>query len=942
LKRRTLDEKIASTGTPYGTDVAVEQATAPVRRSTETTDEPDDWLLDRIRAATKADSGEWLVAPAQDRHQPWIHAEPVGSTVPRQGWKIHVSSFGASAADTLARVLPFLVAGGFAFKVLGSLGWLRGLNGGAAGLSQIGKFITVYPETDARAVEIARALAGATRGLRAPQIPSDRPVDAEGVVYYRYGAFGGELMQTPLGEVLPALIDPGGRFAPDRRGASPQQPAWVEDPFAAAGLGGPSYRAAVVAQRYRPVATLAESPDVIVQLTLDLVSPRTCIIKRAKLRHVHGIRDIRDSVEQLRREAALLAQLNGRGITPLLYDVVDDGNELAVITEDVGGETLDRHLQALAARGHHMPHARIVELSAALADALAVVHECGHIHGDIKSTNIVIDAEGRLRLVDFGLALEIGSHGRPAGAGTRGYISRGCRAGEPPAPQDDLFALGAILYLLMGGAEPSRAPDANDLTSRPVQLMNPGASQVLIAVMERCLANPPHEPFPSAREVSRAIRATLDQRARRNFVPAASSLAHRTTSDELLTRVRRAADFICAKAEDVDGGIGWRSTYFVGKGLLTRDLNAGMAGTIFALAELVDELGVERHADVLHRAAWTLDRLPRFLGDTLEGLYVGEMGVAVALLRAGQTLGDAGLVRTAVDRARTTALRPMENPDLFHGMAGQLLGHLVVWDETRNQKDLRNAVGLGERLLQLREGMAGEAYWRIPAGYGRLSGASYLGYAHGAAGIADMLLELFEATQDHRYLDIARDAIAWIARQAVPTLDDQSGLAWPLVEGGGPHAPFWCHGAAGIARLLLQADRLQLGLNCANLLGRASRAVAWGACWSGPTLCHGLAGNADLLIDVWKRTGDEEHLEGAYRLLSLVDAYSTESEEGHAWISEAPRQITPDYLVGCGGIALTLLRFARPDREHALSRAGFRRRAAGLRQTSWCVPLHPA
>ncbi len=97
---------------------------------------------------------------------------------------------------------------------------------------------------------------------------------------------------------------------------------------------------------------------------------------------------------------------------------------------------------------------------------------------------------------------------------------------------------------------------------------------------------------------------------------------------------------------------------------------------------------------------------------------------------------------------------------------------------------------MGDELLDLREGEPGEARWRIPAGYADLSGKSYLGYAHGAAGIADTLLDLFDVTSEQRFADAALDAISWIARQAVQTLDDDSGLGWPQVESGRLHPPF--------------------------------------------------------------------------------------------------------------------------------------------------------
>ena len=90
-------------------------------------------------------------------------------------------------------------------------------------------------------------------------------------------------------------------------------------------------------------------------------------------------------------------------------------------------------------------------------------------------------------------------------------------------------------------------------------------------------------------------------------------------------------------------------------------------------------------------------------------------------------------------------------------------------------------------------------------------------------------------------------------------MNDQVGLAWPVVEGGKPHPPFWCHGATGVGRLLLHATRLGV-FDGVNMLVQVAHAVADGATWSGPTLCHGLAGNADLLIDLARSTGDSRLL----------------------------------------------------------------------------------
>ncbi|MGH8905235.1 MAG: lanthionine synthetase LanC family protein [Egibacteraceae bacterium] len=886
--------------------------------------ETDPWLLESVRSALKGKAHEWRVSSAVDAKRPWIVAEPEGGTLPAQGWKLHVASYGSRAAETLRRVLPRIIEKDIAFKVIGSVSWLRQLNRGSAGLSQIGKFITVYPGDDSQAVDIAIALGDATRGLRGPEIPSDRPIEPGSVVHYRYGAFGDLLMQTRLGEITPALVVPGGRLAPDRRGAAPWQPSWVQDPFVACGLGAPSRLASRVGGRYQPVLTLSQSPGVLVQLALDVVSPRTCVLKRARLRD-HGSVPYDDPGSRLRREKDLLADLADLGSTPRLYDVCDDGDELALIIEDLGSETLEQHVRALAARGIFLPHSRVVEIGVALADAAVALHDRGYVHGDLKSTNVIVGPDGRLRLLDLDLAHLIGSGDRRPGAGTRGYTSADCRAGARVAPTDDIHAIGALLYFMTTGAEPSRAPAIENLLSRPPEVLNPAIDPSLLAIIERCLSDDPDRRFASVRDVTSALLSGGEAGTGVGWTHVARVSG--VTSEEALRQARRAADHICAQAEPGDHGLVWRSTHYLGKGLVGRDVSSGTAGIVLALAELVGEFQDPAHADVLRRGASALAVFPPLAGDRPSGLYVGDAGVAAALLRAGQVLDDTGFIDAAIRKGRSAANRPVDSPDLFHGAAGRLLVLLLLWDETGDPQILDRAVRIGDELLDLREGEPGEARWRIPAGYADLSGRCYLGYAHGAAGIADTLLDLFDVTGEQRYAEAALDAISWIARQAVPTLDDVSGLGWPQVENGRLHPPFWCHGATGIGRLLLHAARRGVSSDAPDLLMRTCRSVANGARWSGPTLCHGLTGNVELLLDVAQWTGQRHFLDAADRLMLLANAFVVASDDGCAWISEAPRQITPDYLIGYGGVAITYLRRGVQDRPHQLSRAGFRYRS---------------
>src|SRR5213078_1654866 len=101
------------------------------------------------------------------------------------------------AVEVLDRCLAVLGGERCGFKVAASRARLRELNLGLAGATQVGKFVTVYPEDDAAAIRLADALHLATAGLEGPPIPSDRRLRPGSLVHYRYGSFDTPLHQAP-------------------------------------------------------------------------------------------------------------------------------------------------------------------------------------------------------------------------------------------------------------------------------------------------------------------------------------------------------------------------------------------------------------------------------------------------------------------------------------------------------------------------------------------------------------------------------------------------------------------------------------------------------------------------------------------------------------------------------------------------------------------------
>ncbi|HZE32881.1 MAG TPA: lanthionine synthetase LanC family protein, partial [Actinoallomurus sp.] len=295
----------------------------------------------------------------------------------------------------------------------------------------------------------------------------------------------------------------------------------------------------------------------------------------------------------------------------------------------------------------------------------------------------------------------------------------------------------------------------------------------------------------------------------------------------------------------------------------------------------------------------------------MPGLYVGEAGVGAALLRAGQVLADPEMIEEAARISDSVAELETRSPDLMNGWAGVLRFHLLVHEETGDPRHLAHAKAAGRALLSSAESPTpATACWRIPEGYGELGGKIHCGYAHGAAGIADSLIDLFIASGEDRFADAASAAARWLMDRAHPALPDDQGREWPSITEGS--AGVWCHGAAGIGRFFLNMVRAGL-LHDAQWARAAASMVSQGARWLGPSYCHGLAGSVDFLLDMYQDTRDPEFRRQATIEIRLLNAFKINGDSGIRWQGDTTGCVTPDYMVGYGGVLVTMLRYALAD-----------------------------
>jgi serine/threonine-protein kinase len=221
--------------------------------------------------------------------------------------------------------------------------------------------------------------------------------------------------------------------------------------------------------------------------------------------------------ERFRREARALSQLNHPHICTI-YDAGEANGQIYIAMECIEGQPLSALIRngALAA-------ATVVRYALQVADAMDHAHDRGILHRDLKSSNIMVTPEGRIKVLDFGLAKrmgenssaetapEAGAHLTEAGAlvGTIAYMAPEVLQGAPADARSDIWALGVILYEMASGALPFRgsspigaAPAILRETPAPLQAGVPAALQ---SVIERCLAKEPSQRYQRVCEVRAAL-----------------------------------------------------------------------------------------------------------------------------------------------------------------------------------------------------------------------------------------------------------------------------------------------------------------------------------------------------------------------------------------------------------------------------------------------------
>jgi len=273
----------------------------------------------------------------------------------------------------------------------------------------------------------------------------------------------------------------------------------------------------LIGERYRLETQVGSGGMSTVHRALDEKLQRAVAVK---LMHTTTAADA-DHLERFRREARAVASLSNPNLVGVI-DAGEEGGRPYIVLEYIDGETLKARIR----RNGRLEVSEAVAYAIEIARGLTAAHAAGIVHRDVKPQNVLIDADGRAKVTDFGIARSLHEDGLTADGrviGTTDYVSPEQALGESVGRESDIYSLGVVLFEMLTGRVPFSADNpvavAMCHVRNPmpdVRALRPEVSATVASILDRCTAKDPAERYPNFEALTADLEAALALEASRS------------------------------------------------------------------------------------------------------------------------------------------------------------------------------------------------------------------------------------------------------------------------------------------------------------------------------------------------------------------------------------------------------------------------------------------
>jgi eukaryotic-like serine/threonine-protein kinase len=265
----------------------------------------------------------------------------------------------------------------------------------------------------------------------------------------------------------------------------------------------PTQSTDLLKDRYRLLDVVGEGGMAVVWRAEDELLGRTVAVKVLRPQYANDP----EFLARLRSEARAAAALSDPGVVGV-FDVGEDAGRHFIVMEYVAGRDLKAIIRAEGA----FPPQRAVTIGAAIARAVGRAHAAGMVHRDIKPQNVLIGADDRVKVADFGIARamsEVGTTAPGIVLGTVHYLAPELAAGGGATPASDVYSLGVVLYEMLTGRLPFDADSSVGVAMKimndapePVEQVNPRVPAALARIVQRAMARSVGDRYPDANSLA--------------------------------------------------------------------------------------------------------------------------------------------------------------------------------------------------------------------------------------------------------------------------------------------------------------------------------------------------------------------------------------------------------------------------------------------------------
>lgn len=832
----------------------------------------------------------------------WTYCIPKQVPPAAQGWKIHVSTAPQTARETLERVVPLLVEERTPFKFCSDGRMTRLSTSKNWPRTGAGKFITVYPRDDEQFTCLIERCHQATHAMRGPHILSDRPYKDSKVIFYRYGEHRGAHRISAAGQRVPVVTSPDGVHSSDARTPFFRLPSWLKDPFGGTEPSRTAPRADIVLNgRYRVTGAIKYSSTGGIYSAIDTATGEPVVIREARPMLANR-NDASDALTLLEKEARILRKLGHTGYLPRFVDLFREWEHLFLVQEKLDTQMVWTYALGWSngASPTRMPapaemFETIRDMIRQLAQGLKVVHESQVVLRDFTKTNVLVTADRRVKFVDFELAYELDRDELPIIGSTPGYASPQQLLNETPSPEDDYYALGAlILDLLSYNAAGYSLNPRGTLAALDLILADWGLPTALRDVVVGLTAQDRRARWTPERAVTALDEVSGLATAPAVHVPIGAPPQRPAPDDALRREVETTIDgitqFILSTPDYSRTDRLWPASpdVFVTNPLGIQFGAAGIANYLWRTTGDVPDAVLD----------WIREGLRRHV--CAPALYNGLSGVALTFLNVGL---DAE-AKEVLERSRQMELI-FEHPGLYYGAAGWGLANLHFWRQTGERAYLDRALEVGERLRRTACSDEDGLYWET-------DGLVKFGLGHGQSGVAAFFLYLNAAQPDDRFLTAAEQALTFDMAHGEHLDDGRIHWFQDRSVTAGPRLPHLRYGTAGVGCAALRFYAVT---------GEPRFRRFADACAQTAAIRHsnklwqdfGLAGFGEFLLDMYHFLGDERYLNNAYYIATGILPNRIEKPSGVAFLGLEQLRLSCDVGMGSAGIGLFLHRLLNPQ-----------------------------